>query len=263
MRATANPVGSTRGLRRQLSLPEMLLWRLLRLDRCKLRFREQHPTGPYVADFYRPAAALLFLMALLAATPCGASGSLSDRDFEQLMGAAVAAASAPSEVQPRTTTVCVERALGPPFGSTKSWIRSFEETMRWRKAQGFEDPDEGPPQPRTGNVEVDKSITAAISAKAAVAHQTSISALPPRFVLVGKARPPECVVTHSLTRGPNWERDESVVVLSFTRPAFANGYAFLEEHEECAGLCGTTFLRAFRKRSGIWIQVASTILSVS
>ncbi len=34
----------------------MLLWRLLRLSRRELRFRKQHPIGPYVADFYCPAA---------------------------------------------------------------------------------------------------------------------------------------------------------------------------------------------------------------
>ena len=34
----------------------MLLWRVLRLSRRELRFRKQHAIGPYVADFYCPAA---------------------------------------------------------------------------------------------------------------------------------------------------------------------------------------------------------------
>jgi very-short-patch-repair endonuclease len=34
----------------------MLLWRLLRLNRRELRFRKQHAIGPFVADFYCPAA---------------------------------------------------------------------------------------------------------------------------------------------------------------------------------------------------------------
>jgi len=34
----------------------MLLWQLLRLNRRELRFRKQHPIGPFVADFYCPAA---------------------------------------------------------------------------------------------------------------------------------------------------------------------------------------------------------------
>jgi very-short-patch-repair endonuclease len=48
-----------RRLRRQLSLPEMLLWRLLRVNRRELRFRKQHPIGPFVADFYCPAAKMV------------------------------------------------------------------------------------------------------------------------------------------------------------------------------------------------------------
>ena len=50
---------SARRLRRELSLPEMLLWRLLRLKRRELRFRRQHAIGPYIADFYCPAAKMV------------------------------------------------------------------------------------------------------------------------------------------------------------------------------------------------------------
>jgi very-short-patch-repair endonuclease len=56
MRATGRTMASARRLRRELSLPEMLLWRLLRLGRRELRFRKQHAIGPFVADFYCPAA---------------------------------------------------------------------------------------------------------------------------------------------------------------------------------------------------------------
>jgi len=59
MRATGRSMASARRLRRQLSLPEMLLWRLLRLSRRELRFRKQHAIGPFVADFYCPAARLV------------------------------------------------------------------------------------------------------------------------------------------------------------------------------------------------------------
>jgi len=59
MRATARSMASARKLRSQLSLPEMLLWRLLRLSRRKLRFRKQHPIGPFIADFYCPAAKIV------------------------------------------------------------------------------------------------------------------------------------------------------------------------------------------------------------
>lgn len=59
VQASANAMKSARRLRRQLSLPEMLLWQRLRLTRGALRFRRQHAIGPYVADFYCPAAKLV------------------------------------------------------------------------------------------------------------------------------------------------------------------------------------------------------------
>ena len=46
-------------LRHQMSLPEVLLWKALKggaIDR--LRFRKQHPLGPYILDFYCDAAKL-------------------------------------------------------------------------------------------------------------------------------------------------------------------------------------------------------------
>ncbi len=59
MRATSRSMATARRLRRHLTLPEMLLWRLLRLNRRELRFRKQHPIGPFVADFYCPAAKMV------------------------------------------------------------------------------------------------------------------------------------------------------------------------------------------------------------
>jgi very-short-patch-repair endonuclease len=41
-----------RALRRRMSLPEVLLWRELRKRPNGLKFRRQHPTGPYVLDFF-------------------------------------------------------------------------------------------------------------------------------------------------------------------------------------------------------------------
>lgn len=195
--------------------------------------------------------ALLLPLVLLVGAVRPASAPLSDRDFQQLMNAVVTAASDPSQVQPLTTTICVQRELQPSLVATKSWTKTFE------------DAGKGELQPRTGDADVDESLTAAMSSKAAVAHQTSIPALPKRFLVVDKVLPPECVIPHSFARGPNWRRDESIVVLTFTEPALANGYAFIEEYEECSGLCGTTLLRVFRKQRGKWTQVARTILSVS
>jgi very-short-patch-repair endonuclease len=57
-----NGPGSTirnaRALRRTMSLPEVLLWRELRTRPDGLKFRRQHPAGPYVLDFYCVGARL-------------------------------------------------------------------------------------------------------------------------------------------------------------------------------------------------------------
>jgi very-short-patch-repair endonuclease len=48
-----------RRLRREMSLPEVILWQNLRGGRLDgLRFRRQHPMGAYVLDFYCDAARL-------------------------------------------------------------------------------------------------------------------------------------------------------------------------------------------------------------
>jgi len=46
-------------LRREMSLPEVILWQHIRGDHLEgLRFRRQHPIGEYVLDFYCDAAKL-------------------------------------------------------------------------------------------------------------------------------------------------------------------------------------------------------------
>jgi len=54
--ATDRAYKSARKFRRELSLPEKLLW--VRLRGSGVRFRRQHPLGPYVLDFYCAAARL-------------------------------------------------------------------------------------------------------------------------------------------------------------------------------------------------------------
>ena len=52
-------VAAARRLRAEMSLPEVLLWDVIRRRRLGgLRFRRQHPVGPYVLDFYCPSAKL-------------------------------------------------------------------------------------------------------------------------------------------------------------------------------------------------------------
>ena len=45
-------VGRARQLRRKMTLPEVLLWRILRARPLGLKFRRQHETGDYTFDFY-------------------------------------------------------------------------------------------------------------------------------------------------------------------------------------------------------------------
>lgn len=51
--------GRARKLRQDMSLPEILLWQILRRKQAGLKFRRQHPCGPYVADFYCHEARLV------------------------------------------------------------------------------------------------------------------------------------------------------------------------------------------------------------
>ncbi len=50
--ATTGTVRKARRLRKSMSLPEVLLWEQLRKRPGGLKFRRQHPSGPYVLDFY-------------------------------------------------------------------------------------------------------------------------------------------------------------------------------------------------------------------
>ena len=51
-------VRRARQLRRTLTLPEIALWAQLRARPNGLKFRRQHPAGPYVLDFYCAEARL-------------------------------------------------------------------------------------------------------------------------------------------------------------------------------------------------------------
>lgn len=59
MRATGKSMRIARQQRRAMSPPEVKIWAQLRRSPAGIRFRRQHPIGPYVADFYCPAAKLV------------------------------------------------------------------------------------------------------------------------------------------------------------------------------------------------------------
>ncbi len=50
---------TARKLRREMTLPEVLLWKALRGKKLGLKFRNQHPIPPYVVDFYCASARLV------------------------------------------------------------------------------------------------------------------------------------------------------------------------------------------------------------
>lgn len=55
-----NPIEFARDLRKTANSPERHLWQLLRdRQRRGLKFRRQHPLGPYTADFYGVEAKLV------------------------------------------------------------------------------------------------------------------------------------------------------------------------------------------------------------
>jgi very-short-patch-repair endonuclease len=59
MRAPILTAKRARQLRLEASLPERILWQALkRRQLAGLRFRRQHPVGPYILDFYCVAARL-------------------------------------------------------------------------------------------------------------------------------------------------------------------------------------------------------------
>lgn len=53
-------LGRARAQRATMSLPEVLLWQLLRQSPDGVRIRRQHPIGAYVLDFYCAAAKIGF-----------------------------------------------------------------------------------------------------------------------------------------------------------------------------------------------------------
>ena len=50
---------TARKLRKEMTLPEVLLWNRLRGKQLGVKFRKQHPLPPYVLDFYCPSVRLV------------------------------------------------------------------------------------------------------------------------------------------------------------------------------------------------------------
>jgi very-short-patch-repair endonuclease len=55
---TRQTILKARELRKSMSKPEIMLWQQLRRKPLGIKFRRQHPFGPYILDFYCPSAKL-------------------------------------------------------------------------------------------------------------------------------------------------------------------------------------------------------------
>jgi very-short-patch-repair endonuclease len=58
LKGTGRAYRRSKQLRRELTLPEILLWQHLRRNGTSHHWRKQHPAGPYSLDFYCDAAKL-------------------------------------------------------------------------------------------------------------------------------------------------------------------------------------------------------------
>ena len=58
LKGTNSAKARAKSLRRTPSLPETLLWQQLRSSGLGVRFRRQHPAGPYILDFFCAPARL-------------------------------------------------------------------------------------------------------------------------------------------------------------------------------------------------------------
>ncbi|MEQ1498363.1 MAG: DUF559 domain-containing protein, partial [Novosphingobium sp.] len=57
---TDDAMGNAKRLRREMSLPEVLLWARLRGKPMGVKFRSQHPVASYVVDFYHARKRIAF-----------------------------------------------------------------------------------------------------------------------------------------------------------------------------------------------------------
>ena len=55
---TRQTILKARELRKAMSKPKIMLWQQLRKKPLGIKFRRQHPIGPYILDFYCPSAKL-------------------------------------------------------------------------------------------------------------------------------------------------------------------------------------------------------------
>ena len=118
---TKRTVAKARNLRREMSLPEVLLWRILRARPAELKFRRQHPAGPYVLDFYCPEAKLGFEIDGFAhntgdrpARDVVRDRWLADQGITVIRTPAADVLKSPADVAETITATCAAALQAPP-----------------------------------------------------------------------------------------------------------------------------------------------------
>jgi len=122
---TRRIVAIARKLRREMTLPEVLLWRELR--QSDLKFRKQHPVGRYVLDFYCAAAKLGIEVDGIAhdmgdhpETDVARDASLRERGLEIVRIRAADVLKSVADVAAAIEALCRERSAKPLHHRTAS-----------------------------------------------------------------------------------------------------------------------------------------------
>ena len=121
--------GRARSLRKEMSAPERILWSRLRDGQLGVKFRRQHPIGPYIADFYSRQAALVVEVdgSLHGEPEAAAYDAARDRFMEHLglrvlRFTASEVVSNPDGVAGTVADASVEAVL--PEDESKQWRRA-------------------------------------------------------------------------------------------------------------------------------------------
>jgi len=178
---------------------------------------------------------------------------LGRKDFQHLMDAAVSAGAATA--QAGTRTICVQRELELPLDVSK------QRTADTHQA-GLPGLPILPPRSAQQDAGVEQAYAVALGPRAAVASETEIATIAAPYIpYSSKAIPARCAID------PHWASTgsaaEHVTRVRLSRPVLANGFAFVGQVTECSGLCGSGWLRVFRKDHGKWKQVAVRNLFIS
>ena len=121
---TGQALRAARKLRKEMSLPEVLLWRILKQRPAGLKFRKQHPLGDYVVDFFCAERRLIFEIDGIA-HEMGDRPERDERRDERLSAAGFQIVRIPASELLKDVTSAAEAIVGfclaapPPSGASR------------------------------------------------------------------------------------------------------------------------------------------------